>query len=159
MTNLNTLRAPRDAADRLAWLRKELARRDGCQEECQQLLTLHALDEIAGEAFTNGITRIGDLAPYGDRARAIAGDEGARVMHLLRIARELPPRTVIRLAGFDPIVCHGTWEEGSNCAVICDNPAYDGIYADGGKNWTEVARKLAAWALDRNTFIVELQAC
>ena len=67
-------------------------------------------------------------------------------------------KTVIKI-GSHEVYCYGEWREDSNCHCVFGDEYLDGIYADGGKNWTEVARKLQAYALRNGTTLEELSAC
>ena len=68
-------------------------------------------------------------------------------------------RTTINVGnGHPPVDCFGEWREDSNAFCCFDNEDLDGVYADGGANWTEVAKELAAYAQRNGTTLVELQA-
>lgn len=55
--------------------------------------------------------------------------------------------------------CYGEWREDSNCSCVFDAEEYDGIYADGGANWTEVVETLTAYANTQGIDLIELVAC
>ncbi len=56
------------------------------------------------------------------------------------------------------VECYGKWEEDSNAMCIFLNPALDGPWADGAKNWEEVVETLTAYAKEEGTVLIELQA-
>ena len=55
--------------------------------------------------------------------------------------------------------CFGEWREDSNCVCVFDDERLDGVYCDGGANWTEVVEELTAHAARNRTELVELSAC
>lgn len=69
-------------------------------------------------------------------------------------------KTTIQIAGHGPVDCYGTWDpESSNAACTFEDEFLDGIYADGGANWTEVARTLAEYAQRNGTVLLQLEEC
>ena len=70
-------------------------------------------------------------------------------------------RTVIHVGQNHPSVdCFGKWDpESSNAFAVFDDEYMDGVYCDGGANWTEVAKKLADYAQRCGTTLVELSSC
>jgi hypothetical protein len=66
--------------------------------------------------------------------------------------------TVIYVPHSGKVVCYGKWQEDSNAACVFEDEWLDGVYTDGGANWTEVARVLDGYAKRRNTKLIEMSA-
>ena len=54
--------------------------------------------------------------------------------------------------------CYGEWREDSNAMCVFDDESFDGAYADGAANWTEVVEKLTDYAKRNGTELIEMTA-
>jgi len=71
-----------------------------------------------------------------------------------------PKVTIIKPGNGHPKVhCYGEWLEDSNCTAVFADEAFDGIWADGAKNWTEAVKELASYAQRNGTTLIECEAC
>jgi hypothetical protein len=66
-------------------------------------------------------------------------------------------RTTITRNGQE-VDCFGKWEEDSNAHCVFENECFDGVYADGAKNWKEAVEKVTAYAKRRGTVLLEMSA-
>ena len=56
------------------------------------------------------------------------------------------------------VECWGEWHDDSNAACTFDDESFDGIWADGADNWTQVVEELTAYAKRNRTTLIELSA-
>lgn len=68
-------------------------------------------------------------------------------------------KVTIQVKDHGPVDCYGEWREDSNAACTFDDEFFDGIWADGAENWTQVANELAAYAKRNDTTLIEMEAC
>ena len=57
------------------------------------------------------------------------------------------------------VACFGEWEWDSSAECIFEDETLDGIYGDGGQDWSEVVEIGTEFARNRGTVLVEMTAC
>ena len=67
-------------------------------------------------------------------------------------------KTVTITRNGQSVECWGSWHDDSNAACTFDDESFDGIWADGADNWTQVVEELTAYAKRHLTTLIELSA-